>query len=245
MVNDLQKADMWKRVSAWLFDGVLMIALALACGILLSGLLGVQTHNEKLEAEYDRVAQAYGVSFDVSEADYLAMSQEEQQNYDAAYQALITDAEAMYAYNKVIGLTLVLVSLSLLAAILIWEFCLPLLFGNGQTLGKKIFNLGLMGKDSVKLNKLQLLIRTLVGKYIIDTMVPVVVLLMLFWGSLSQFGPMLLLGWLAGQVLCLAVTKNHTAVHDLLAGTVAVDINNQVIFSSPEELAAYRRKTAK
>lgn len=245
MVNEIQKADMWKRISAWLFDGVLMITLAAACCMLLSGLLGFDGHRQTLEAEYARVEEQYGVSFDVTEMEYMEMSPEEQENYDGAYQALIQDAQAMGAYNRVVKLTLVMVSVGLLAAILIWEFCLPLLFGNGQTLGKKIFNLGLVRRDGVKLDLLRLFIRTFVGKYAIGALIPAVVLMMLLWGSLSLTGAWLLLGLLVGQVLCVAVTGNRTAVHDLLAGTVVVDISSQVIFSSPEELAAFRRKTAK
>ena len=34
-------------------------------------------------------------------------------------------------------------------------------------------------------------------------------------------------------------TINKVGIHDLLACTVAVDMNTQMIFDSPEELAAY------
>ena len=34
MIQDLQKASMWKRISAWLFDGILFGILAVAAGVL-------------------------------------------------------------------------------------------------------------------------------------------------------------------------------------------------------------------
>lgn len=244
MANDLQKADLWKRFSAWLFDAVLMLTLAVGAGMLLSGWLGFETHSDTLEAEYARYEALYDVSFDISEADYMAMTEEARQNYDAAYQALIEDQQAMYHYNMVINLMLVIVSGGLLAAVLIWEFFLPLLFGNGQTLGKKLFGLGLVRKDGVQLNNLQLFTRTLLGKYTIDTMIPAAVLLMLFWGSLNLTGTLVLLGLLLGQIFCVALSKTNSAIHDLLAGTVVVDITSQHIFRSTEDLIAYQKKVA-
>lgn len=243
-MHDLQKADLWKRISAWLFDGVLMLTLAVGVGMLLSGWLGFEGHSDTLEAEYARYEELYAVSFDVSEAEYMAMTEEARQNYDAAYQALIEDENAMYHYNMVINLMLLIVSGGLLAAILIWEFLLPLFFGNGQTLGKKLFGLGLVRKDGVQLNTLQLFTRTLLGKYTIDTMIPAAVLLMLLWGSLNLTGTLVLLGLLIGQILCVALSKTNAAIHDWLAGTVVVDINSQHIFRSTEDLIAYQKKVA-
>ena len=42
MSNDLQKAGMWKRIAAWMFDGIFLSILAVGLGVLLSGLLGIQ-----------------------------------------------------------------------------------------------------------------------------------------------------------------------------------------------------------
>ena len=35
MVVDLQKANIWKRIAAWMFDGILICVLAVGCGALL------------------------------------------------------------------------------------------------------------------------------------------------------------------------------------------------------------------
>ncbi len=244
MANDLQKADMWKRISAWLFDAVLMLTLAAGVGMLLSGWLGFENCSDALEAEYARYEELYAVSFDVSEADYMAMTEEARQNYDAAYQALIADEQAMYHYNMVINLMLVITTGGILLAILLWEFFLPLWLGNGQTLGKKIFGLCLVRKDGVQVNTMQLFTRTILGKFAIETMIPVYILLMLLWGSLNLTGTLILLGVLFGQILCIALSKTNAAIHDLLAGTVVVDMSSQTIFHSTEELIAYQKQVA-
>ena len=40
MIYDLQKASMWKRVSAWLFDTILLSIVAVGFAFLLSTILG-------------------------------------------------------------------------------------------------------------------------------------------------------------------------------------------------------------
>jgi len=40
------------------------------------------------------------------------------------------------------------------------------------------------------------------------------------------------------------VTRNNSAIHDLLAGTVVVDMSSQTIFRSTEELIAYKKRVA-
>ena len=53
-------------------------------------------------------------------------------------------------------------------------------------------------------------------------------------------GPVAVL--LIAQIACIAATKTNSAIHDLLAGTVAVDIASQQIFRSSEELLEYTKK---
>ena len=40
MVYDLQKAGLWKRIAAWMFDGILTGILAVGFGFVLSLVLG-------------------------------------------------------------------------------------------------------------------------------------------------------------------------------------------------------------
>ena len=67
------------------------------------------------------------------------MTEAQKETYDAAYDALIADEEAMKAYNMMVNLTLVITTCGILLAVLLWELLIPLFLGNGQTLGKKIF----------------------------------------------------------------------------------------------------------
>lgn len=244
MVSDLQKAGIWKRLSAWLFDALLVGMLAVGFGVLLSSLLGYNGYNDALNQTYDRYEAEYGVTFEITQSDYQAMSEPQRQNYDDAYRALVADRDAIYLYNMVLQLTLVITTLGILSAFLVWEFLVPLLLGNGQTLGKKIFGLCLMRTDGVKVNNLQLFARAVLGKFTVETMIPVYILLLIFWGSIGLGGTLILLGLLAAQVISLAVTHTNSALHDLLAGTVVVDSVSQTIFPTPEAKLEHQKKVA-
>ena len=242
MVVDLQKANFWKRIAAWLFDVILVCVLAVGCGALLAEVLHYDTHAENLEAAYDKYETQYGVVFEMTSEEYAAMSEEEQKNFDAAYNALLTDDVAVVAYNKVMNQSLIIVTFSILVAILALEFVVPLLIGNGQTIGKKIFALGLIRTDSVRVNSMQLFARALLGKFTVETMIPVYIMLMIFFGNMGIIGTMVLMALGLIQVVLLIVTRNNSQIHDLVAGTVVVDISSQTVFRDTEELIAYTKR---
>lgn len=242
MIYDLQKASIWKRISAWLFDGIMTGILAVGLALILSMLLGYDRYDQAVEAAYDQYEAQYGITFDISQETYQNSPVEYQARYDEAYQALIADGEAMANYNMMLSLSMVMITLSILFAIVIWEFLVPLFFGNGQTLGKKIFSLGLVRNDGVKINSLQLFTRMILGKFTLDTMLPVYILLMLFWGSLDLIGLAVMAVLAAAQILVPLLSPCNAAVHDLLAGTAVVDISSQMIFPSTEDLIAYKKK---
>ena len=244
MVYDLQKASLWKRIASWMFDAILVGVLAVGFGLLLSVILGYDAYSQKMENAYSHYEAEYGITFEMSQAAFEAMTEQQRQDYEAAYEALIADNEAMHAYNMMLSLSLVITSLGIFIAVLLWEFVVPLILGNGQTLGKKIFGLGVMRVDGVKINHVQLFARTLLGKYAIETMIPVTIALMLFWGTVGLFGTLFLLGLLLAQVICLIVTRTNSVIHDLLAGTVVIDISSQMIFNTTEELIEFKKKVA-
>ena len=242
MVYDLQKASLWKRIAAWMFDGILVSVLAVGIGFLLSMLLGYDNYSETLDLAYAEYEAQYAVTFDITQEEYEAMTATELSAYNTAYEALISDEKAMHAYNMMLNLSILITTMGILAALVLWEFVIPLFLGNGQTLGKKIFSLGVMRTDSVRLTTVQLFIRTILGKFTIETMIPVYLLLMLFWGTLDLTGTLILGVLLLAQCVIAAVTRTNSLIHDLLAGTVVVDISSQMIFENTEALIEYQKK---
>ena len=244
MVYNLQKAGLWKRIAAWMFDGILTAILAVGLGFLLSALLGYDSYSRTLDAAYDRYEQEYGIVFDITLEEYDALPADQQQLYQDASDAVNADTEAMYAYNMMLNLSLVILTVSILLAVLLWEFAFPLYFGNGQTLGKKIFGLCLVRTDCVRLNKLQLFARTVLGKFAVETMLPVYILFLSFWGVLGATGTMILVALTIGQLMCLIISRTNSALHDLMAGTAVVDMASQMIFRDTEELIEFQKRVA-
>ncbi len=239
---DLQKASLWKRVAAWVLDLILLCVLATGFAFGLSALLGYDGYNRTLEEAYASYESRYGVQFDIDLQTYEAMTEEEKQNFNDANKALSEDEEANRAYNMLINLSLLITTGGILLAMLALEFALPLWLKNGQTVGKKVFGLGLIRTDGVKMNTMQLFVRTLLGKYTIETMIPVYLVLMMFWGMMDITGTIVLCILGITQVILLIATRTNAQLHDLMAGTVVVDIASQRIFASTEELVEYTKR---
>lgn len=242
MDYELQKASLWKRFAAWLFDGILIGILAVGIAFALSVLLGYDGYSDTVDGTYARYEAEYNVTFDVSQEEYESWSQAEKARYDEAYQALITDEEAIYAYNMVVNLTMMIASLSILFSVLILEFVVPLILKEGRTLGKKIFGLCVVRNDCVRMNTMQLFVRTVLGKFAVETMIPVYILLMLFWGITDLTGTLILGLLVLAEAIILIVTRKNQAIHDLLAGTAVADYSSQTIFKSSEDLIEYQKK---
>ena len=239
---DLQKASMWKRISAFLFDAIVLCLVAVAFGTLLSWVTNYDGYNLELERYYAEYEQQYGVTFQITGEEYEALTEVEREAYDTAYATLIADEDMLYTYNMVLHLTMLITSIGILLAFLVLEFAVPMLFGNGQTLGKKIFSLAVIRTDAVRVNGLQLFIRTVLGKYTLETMIPVYIVIMIFFNMVGLGGTLLLAALLIAQVVLAAVTRTNSLIHDLLAGTVVVDYPSQMIFRSTEELVDYTKR---
>ena len=242
MIGELQRASVWKRISAALLDLILLGIAAVGVALLLSSLLGYDGYNQTLQDGYARYEAEYGVVFDIPYEEYEAMTEAERKNYDTAFAALSADEEVVGAYAMMLSLTILIVSLGLFFAYMLLEFVVPLLFKNGQTVGKKIFGIALMRTNGVKINPVCLFIRAVLGKYTIETMIPVLIAIMIYFNSIGLIGPVILLLTLAMEVILMATTYNRSLIHDLLANTVTVDLASQMIFDSEEHLLAYRKK---
>lgn len=239
---DLQKASMLKRVPAWMLDAVLFLCLAAGFMALLGSGLQVDKHTKELDAIYVKYEETYDISFTITQEDYQKLNKDEKAAYDAAADALAKDVEAQRAYEMVLNMTVLTLSISLLATYFILEFLIPLWLKNGQTLGKKVFSIGVMRTDGVKITPFMLFARTILGKYTLETMIPVMLLMMLLFGVVGLEGVIIIGLILLLQVIIMIATRTNSAIHDLVACTVTVDLASQMIFDSPEARLEYQKK---
>lgn len=244
MFYDLQKASIWKRASAFLFDVILLCILSLGIAFLLASVLGFDTYNDSLNASKAQYEAAYGISFDLTPDEQAALTEEEMAVYMEANQAMNADEQVVYAYNMVINLTLLIGTFSILAGFMVIEFAVPLMLGDGRTLGKKIFGVAVMKTNGVRINTVSLFIRTLLGKFTIETMIPLLVLFMMFWGTIGIIGPAVIFTLLIVQLALVITSQNNSMIHDFLSSTVVVDYASQLIFPSDQALVDYQKRIA-
>ncbi len=242
MIYDIQKASMWKRISAYIFDVILLSIIAVGVAFVLSAVLGYDAHAAEREAMREAYEKEYGISFDITQDEYNEMSEEEQKNYDTAYNAFATDPEVNKKDILLINLTLIIASFGILIAYLILELLIPLKLGNGQTLGKKIFGIAVMRVDGVRITPVQLFIRTILGKYTLETMLPVLLIALFIFNFMPLLGLVGIVMIVIIQLGLIVFTRLKTPIHDMISATVTVDMASQLIFNSAEELTEYKKK---
>ena len=259
MIYDLQRASLVKRFSAFLLDFVLMAMLFTGAMLIVSSMTGYDTHFNDLETRLTEIQEQYnipaieeetGIYFNkfqlLSEEERLSVDEKVYQTYTECTNALTTDAKTIKLYETVLSLSILIVSISMLITFLILEFIVPLILKNGQTVGKKVFSIAVMRIDAVKISPTILFIRTILGKYTIGTMVPIVMVIMLLFGSspiIISIAIVLLI--LLLQIILLFTTKTRSLIQDYLASTVVVDFQSQMIFDSVEAKQEYQLRLHK
>lgn len=152
------------------------------------------------------------------------------------YQTLPPVEKVNRQYKYVYTMLFMMVSVGIVLAYLVLEFIIPLIMKNGQTVGKKVFGICLVRPDCVKINGISLFARTILGKYAIETMFPVLLAFLFFFGGMGILAIILFCAILLLNIILFFATRNKTPIHDILAGTVAVDMKLQMIYESEEEL---------
>lgn len=235
----VQNASMWKRISALLLDVILLVVAATGFASLVSSAVSFDEKSDALTAIEQHYEREYATSFDLTDEALDALTPEQQQAYLDAAEALAADAQAQSLYREVLHLMLLITSLGIFFAYLLLEFAVPLLLKDGQTVGKKVFGLCLVRPDCIRVSPMQLFVRAVLGKYAVETMIPVLLVVLIFFGLLGSTGTLVLAALLLGQSILVGMSRHNTALHDLLAHTVCADRESQLIFAGADALDEY------
>ena len=248
MSFSLQKANFWKRISAFMFDGVLLFVLTLACMIGFHAAFGIDAKIDKLEGLRSQYAAEYGIDLNISQEDYDKLTDEEKKVYDETYikvnEAMSKDEEIMKLNGNIITLVATSISLGLLIATTSLYFVVPLCFKNGRTLGKKIFGLAVVRTNGVKLTNPILFARSLIGFYAIELMFPLMLTALTLLGVLGIIGFITIGLFFILQIGVMIYTKTNSCIHDLLTDSVVVDMASQQIFETQAERTEFDKAEA-
>ena len=238
----IQKASMLKRISAFLLDFILLTIAVTGFALLISVITGRAKHVDKMNERKAYFEETYSVDFDIKEEDYNKLSDDEKQRIDDAYVLYRQDEEYLYAFNMLANLTLIMITFSLLLSYVLLELVLPIIFGNGQTVGKKVFAIGVVHVNAVRLTGLGLFTRTILGKYTVEAMIPVMLLLLTVFGGGGLTGLLVLGLLIVLEVFTFTKNKQNTPIHDVLAHTVCVDLSVQQIYENENELIKHKER---
>ncbi len=233
------KAPPIKRFAAYLIDLVLLLAITVGISVGMWSAMNLQSYTEGLQPYYEKYEQEFGVDFDASPYE---LGEKELEKYNAAYEAMDKDPEATAIKNKIMSILLISAAVGSLAGYLILEVMLPLIFKNGQSLGKKIMGLCVMHKDHVRISVMQVIYRAILGKYFIGTLVPMALLAMQNFKIWIISGSTIVAVIAMTQAFIVLLSQANCGIHDKLFHTVVADFNQQYIFNSREERRAYDRE---
>lgn len=239
---EIQRADFWKRISAFLFDIILLGIVIVGATAAMSAILGYDKHMAVVEQVEKEYTEKYGVNTELTEEEMAALSAEERAIYDAYDEARQKDERLIIGYNLLFSMALAITSVSILIGYVVMELIVPIFFKNGQTLGKKIFGLAVVHTNGVRLHGQAHFVRSIIGKCLIEALVPAYFILMILFGSLGIVGLVVLVLMAGLQLFALVSTRTRSAIHDLISDTVVVDMASQMIFENADELIAYKTK---
>ena len=251
MIYDLQKASVMKRFMAFLLDFILVIILITGFMWVFSAVTGYDNYSNSLSEQMTQIEQKHGIpeitkEYEIDIDTYASLTEEERNKYpeeirntlETCIKEINSDTEISKTYMMI--LTITMISLSVFFAVLIAEFIIPICLKNGQTVGKKIFSIAVMRIDGVKVTPVIMFVRSILGKYTVEIMIPLIILLMAFLGvgSIVTFGVVVLI--VLFEIGLVIFTKTNSLIHDVLSSTVTVDLASQMIFDSPEAKQEYQ-----
>jgi uncharacterized RDD family membrane protein YckC len=243
------KASPLKRLAALVIDLILLLAITLGVVAAMYSSMDYAKHEEQYEISCQKYSEQFGVDLTASRTEQSELSDEEIAKYTKAWEAFNADETAMNAVKSMLGINLLSLAVGFFAAYLILELLLPLIFGNGQTIGKKILGLCVMHKYHVRVGTAQMIFRTILGKYFIETLIPVVMFQLRNYGALGTTASLVLAGIAMTQGFFVLMSQANCGIHDKLFKTVVADFNEQYIFDTLDERIdfeeAYEEELAK
>lgn len=131
-----------------------------------------------------------------------------------------------------------LLTVAPIATLLVY-LLVPLLFKDGETLGKKMLGIGLVNRLGFRVSKPQIVLRQL----------PTLALIEILFVFISQYLViMLFLGLLLVSYLFVLFDPKSRALHDRWSGTIAIDLQKSIFYANAKEEeageATYRKAVA-
>lgn len=241
---DLQKAPYSKRLFAFLADLILAGILIVGMYFLMSSVLDVDKYNIKYDEIKESYEMKYSVSFDTTQEEYSKMTKEEKENYINAVDAMNNDEEANNAKKTYYLVSFIIFASGIIVSMALLEFIVPLITKDGRTLGKLLFGLGVMKRNYIKVSNINVFARGVIGKGVFEIALPLLLIITCFGTqkivALAALIALVLV--LIVEIVVFVKSKTNALLHDILADTVVIDWQSQMIFENEKERDEYLEK---
>ncbi len=255
MQVQIDRANFFKRTAAFLLDFILIGILVTGFIFLCMKIASYDKHYDNMMSYYTVYGERYAyqdedgktkkVDFAITDEDYKKLPQSEKAHYIEASNALAKD-EGFKAERKYVIFTLIIsLVISILISVLIIDFLIPLIFKNGQTLGKKVFSLSVIREDGVKASTFQLFVRAIFGKFLIELAIPALMIILIFFNIMGIVGTVAVILIYLIDFIMFVGSYYKTPIHDKISFSVVVDMKTQMIFKTKEEMMNYHSKLHK
>ncbi len=243
-MSDFFKAPPIKRFAAYLIDLILLLAITAGVAVWVGTEMDYSGQLDKVQGFYTSYEQKHGITNlnGITQEEYQALSQADKDKYEKAWEEMDADDEARYTLNMLVFTRIIAIGAGTLLGYVILEVMLPLIFQNGQTLGKKILGLCVMHKDHVRVSTLQVIFRAILGKYFIGTLIPLALLMIPNFSIWIISGSTIVAIIAMTQAFIVMMSQANCGIHDKLFHTVVADFTQQYIFDTMEERRAYDRE---
>ncbi len=236
---DLQKSPVSKRLFAFLTDFILLTIAITGAYLLLSEIMGVDAYRNRYNEIAEKYETEFGVTFGLSAEEYGELSPEEQENYRTAVDRMNGDEEANRSIRNLYLSVFGIFAAGIVAAFLILDFAVPLILGDGRSLGKKLFGIGIVRTGFIRVSPFIVFTRNVIGKGVFEFLLPLMIVISSVTGLTGVFGIALLAVFVIAEIVSLVKSGGGRFLHDVLADTVAVDWESQRIFGSEAERDEY------
>ena len=125
MMFDLQKANMTKRISAFIFDLIITMTLTVAFGAVISFISGYDKHYDACVSVITRYEKEYDLSYYIDENEFTSLSESDRLSYEKMCDAIAKDEDFIYHNHYYFNLSLLIISLGILLAVLVVDFIFP------------------------------------------------------------------------------------------------------------------------
>lgn len=221
------------RGAAYFVDIILFIILFTGVVLLASFLVGFQDNYELLQEMYIK----YGVYVGSSSGGYNLCNTSEEvcQN---AWKEFFKDDLAFSYYSNSIQLILHMFAITAVISSFIYEFLIPTILGNGQTIGMKIMKVCLVNEENYRISNIQLFTRFLFGKLLINLLIPIfATIYFVFYGG-NLIALLVIIAIPLINIIMTVYTKTKSGIANTIGKVIAVSMEETYIFESKEAYIA-------